>query len=223
MAATGVCVVRHRVPVLDDVSLRIFAGETIAVLGPNGAGKSTLLKCLAGAMRPDGGELLWFNRLQQSCSSIRRPIGFLGHEHGLYWELTARENLVFAGRMYGVEQPLEHAERSLKAASLVHIANKRVAQLSQGLRQRVAIIRAAVHDPRLVLLDEPFASLDAQGGAWLDALFDEWRHAGKAVCFVSHDVHHSNALADRIVTLEAGRIVNVATSARRLTLSQRSA
>lgn len=223
VAAAGVWVVRNRVPVLSDVSLNILAGETIAILGPNGAGKSTLLKCLAGVIRPDRGEFRWFDRLPQCNSSIRRQIGFLGHEHGLYGELTARENLVFAGRMYGVKQPSEQADSALEAASLTQVANKRVVQLSHGLRQRVAVVRAAIHNPRLVLLDEPCASLDVQGRAWLDTRFDEWRHAGTSVCFVSHDFNHSNALADRVVTLEGGRIVNVETAKRRHTLSQRSA
>lgn len=217
------CVVRNRVAILNDISLQIRVGEAVAILGPNGAGKSTLLKCFAGAVRPDRGELCWFGNSSASSPKVRRKIGFSGHEHGLYGELTTLENLVFAARMYGLENPAKHVESALAAASLIHLSNKRVALLSQGLRQRVAIVRSTIHNPPLVLLDEPFASLDRQGRAWLDSLFATWRQSGQAVCFASHDAVHSRELADRLVTLDCGRIVDVEDTRAWSPVSRRSA
>lgn len=209
IAAANVCVVRNRVVILNDVSLQIRTGEAIALLGPNGAGKSTLLKCMAGAIRPDRGGIRWFGDSSTCSAKVRRTIGFVGHEHGLYSELTVRENLVFAAGMFGAERPAKHVASALAEASLAHLADKRVALLSQGLRQRVAIIRSTIHKPSLILLDEPAASLDSQGRAWLDSIFAAWRRSRQTVCFVSHDAGHSRTIADRVVTLDHGRVVAI--------------
>ena len=207
--AIGITVVRNRVPVLREVVLSVRPGETVALMGPNGAGKSTLLRCLAGAARPDRGTIRWFGNAAGRSMADRRRIGLAGHESGLYFELTALENLIFAARMYGVVRPDNRAKELLAAAGLEPLTNRLVGQLSQGLRQRLAIARAVVHEPQLILLDEPFASLDAQGRDWLEQLFRQWRRAGRTVCFVSHDVRDSRGLADRLVSLDAGRIVEV--------------
>jgi heme exporter protein A len=205
--AIGLTVVRNRVPVLREIVLSVRPGEAVALMGPNGAGKSTLLRCLAGAVRPDRGTIRWFGSSAARSLTVRRQIGFIGHESGLYSELTTLENLVFAGRMYGVACPDKRAKELLAAAGLEPLTDRLVGQLSQGLRQRLAIARAVVHEPQLVLLDEPFASLDAQGRDWLEQLFHHWRRDGSTVCFVSHDPRDSRGLADRLVSLDAGRIV----------------
>lgn len=223
VTAVNMHVVRNRVPILNDISLTIVAGETIALLGPNGAGKSTLLKCFAGAIRPARGSLRWFHDSSACHPAIRRRIGFSGHEHGLYGELTTLENLIFAARMQRLEQPTKLAEGALTAAALAHLSGKRVALLSQGLRQRVALVRSTIHDPPLILLDEPFASLDGAGRAWLNSLFDLWRHSGRSVCFASHDAPHSREFADRVVSLDRGRIAGVEYMQPRPCLAQRSA
>ncbi len=223
ISAAGLRVVRNRVSILSDITLKVRAGETVAILGPNGAGKSTLLKCFAGAIRPDRGELCWFGDSSICSSGVRRKIGLAGHEPGLYGELTLAENLLFAARMYGIGNPEKHVEGLLAAASLAHLCDKRVALLSQGLRQRATIVRSTVHAPPLILLDEPFASLDSHGRAWLESLFESWRRSGRTVCFVSHDAAHSRAHADRLVTLDCGRIVDVEEMHQRPPLARRSA
>jgi heme ABC exporter ATP-binding subunit CcmA len=205
--AIRLTIVRNRVPVLCELNLSVTVGEMVALNGPNGAGKSTLLKCLAGALRPDRGEIRWFGNSARHSRADRRRLGFAGHESGLYAELTALENLVFAGRMYGMERPRQRAIELLSVAGLEPSTNRLAGQLSQGLRQRLAIARAVVHEPQLILLDEPSASLDAQGRDWLERMFDEWRRVGRTVCFASHDLRDSRELADRIVSLDAGRIV----------------
>jgi heme exporter protein A len=117
------------------------------------------------------------------------------------------ENLVFAGRMYGIRDAAEIARKLLADAGLEWAAVRPVGNLSQGMCRRLAIARAIVHEPVLLLLDEPFASLDAHGQDWLERLFQSWRVQGRAVCFASHDVRQSHSLADRTVLLDRGRII----------------
>jgi ABC-type multidrug transport system ATPase subunit len=133
----------------------------------------------------------------------------VGQECGLYAELTALENLLFAGRMNGVANVHERAAALLGEAGIESQADRPAGQLSQGVRQRLAIARALVHDPWLIVLDEPSSSLDAAGRQWLERLFERWCRAGRTVCFASHDAAQSRSLADRIIHLDAGRIVAI--------------
>ena len=206
MDVSGLTVVRDRVPVLCEVHLAVRRGETLAVMGPNGAGKSTLLKCLAGLMRPSRGDIRWFGTFTGPVADVRRKIGFVGHECGLYRELTALENLTFAGRMYGVDHPGERARNLLRDGGLEWTADRQVARLSQGVCRRLAIARALVHEPKLILLDEPFASLDENGRHRLERLFQQWRHEGRTVCFAGHDIGQCTLLADRTVRLDRGHV-----------------
>ena len=206
---TGLTVVRDRLPVLRDIYLSLSQGDAVALRGPNGAGKSTLLGCIAGIVRPEQGDIRWFGNRASSSLAVRRRIGFAAHEPGLYFELTALENLVFAGRMYGVPDAVRHAIELLTDAGLEAAANRMVGQLSQGMRQRLAIIRAVVHEPDLILLDEPFSGLDADGRDWLERRFQTWRAAGRTVCFASHNPRASDDLAERVISLDNGCIVDI--------------
>ena len=206
VVANGLSVERGRVPILHDIDLTISKGEVVALMGPNGAGKSTLLACLTGGLRPTSGAICFFGNAARGSAAVKRQIGFAGHQAGLYRELTALENLMFAARMYGVDCPRERARALLAEAGLEPMAHRPVAELSQGMRRRLAIARVQVHDPRLILLDEPFASLDANGSQWLELLFQRWRTWKRTVCFASHDAEQSRRLADRVVWLDAGRI-----------------
>ncbi len=141
-------------------------GQCVAIIGANGSGKSTLLRCLAGLLRPDAGSVRWFGQ-PAGGAALRAWIGFMGHESGLYSQLSVYENLLFAARMYGLPHPAARAEHWAAEVGLAAHAHRRVAQLSQGMRQRAALARALIHQPRLVLLDEPFVGLDAHGAAWL--------------------------------------------------------
>ncbi len=204
--AAGLSVALGRVPVLRDVDLAVGRGESVALMGPNGAGKSTLLRCLAGSLRAGRGVVRWSGRPATRSTDGRRQIGYVGHECGLYAELTALENLIFFGRMYGVRGVHKRARALLAACGIAARADDPVGRLSRGLQQRVAIARALVHDPPLVLFDEPFANLDVDGRRWLAELFHEWRQAGRTICFATHDVRQGHTLADRIVWLDAGRV-----------------
>lgn len=221
--ADGLTVVHGRLPVLHDVDLEIAIGESVAVMGPNGAGKSTLLNCLAGAVRPAAGRIRWFGEASARSNLVRRQIGFAGREAGLYDELTVTENLLFAGRMCGVSDVHNRVAELLAVSSLQPLAHRPVGQLSLGMRQRVAILRALVHEPRLLVLDEPSANLDTKGHEWLKRRLAQWQSAGQTVCFASHDAAISHALADRIVHLDAGRVVEVEQGNCHVTTLRRSA
>jgi ABC-type multidrug transport system ATPase subunit len=205
----GLNAVYGRVPVLRDVDLTIAEGESIAVMGPNGVGKSTLMRCLVGALRPAAGHICWFGEATTRRDYVRRQIGYVGQECGLYAELTVVENLLFAGRMYGVANVHDRAEALLAECGMKSQAHRPAGHLSQGMRQRLAIVRAIMHEPRFIVLDEPSSNLDTAGRQWLDWLFKDWRRAGRTVCFASHDATQSSNLADRIVHLNAGRMVAI--------------
>jgi len=207
--AVGVTVVYERVPVLRDIDLAIATGETVALMGPNGAGKSTLLKSLVGAVRPTTGCVRWFENPSPRRIRTRRRIGVVGEEMGLYAELTVTENLRFAGRMFGVSTVSDRVASLLVECGLKAQADRPVGQLSLGTRQRVAILRALVHEPQFLVLDEPSCNLDEEGRSWLEGLFRRWRSSGRTLCFASHDATECRTLADRIVHLEAGRIVAI--------------
>jgi ABC-type multidrug transport system ATPase subunit len=185
--------------------LVVAAGEIVVLAGNNGAGKTTLLRCLAGRLRLAAGEVLWFGR---SPSPLRHPlIGFVAHESHLYPELTAGENLLFAARMYALPQPRQHVLAMLAKTGLERHAGQAAGRLSQGLRQRLSLAAALLHDPPIVLLDEPFAGLDAAGRVWLEGWIRELRTRQRAIVFSSHDDRQSQVLADRMVELRSGQLL----------------
>jgi heme exporter protein A len=195
-------------PILADVDLQVSAGEFVAVLGANGAGKSTLLKVLATLVRPSSGELHLFGRAVGGDSrALRGRIGLIGHQSMLYRDLTARENLEFFAKLYGVERPAERAARLLAVIGLTNRADDAVKSFSRGMVQRVAIARAIVHDPQLILADEPFDGLDAPSVVATEQLLARLHGAGKTLVLVNHDIGQSLAIAPRAVVIRGGRIV----------------
>jgi heme ABC exporter ATP-binding subunit CcmA len=210
--ANGLCRVFGSRVVLSKIDLRVAAGESIALTGANGAGKTTLLRCLAAALRPSAGEVRWFGQLAGADASTRRLVGMVAHESFLYPHLTVRENLVFAARMCGLPEPLRQADRWINSIGLRPHAQRPSARLSKGMRQRLAVARALVHDPRILLLDEPFAGLDAAGSQWLMELLRELRGRGRTVCFTTHDEGKARLLADQVFYLQSGRLRQFAAS-----------
>ncbi len=192
--------------VLDKVDLEVAAGETVVLRGANGAGKTTLLRCLATIIRPTSGEVRWFGQPALGNPRARRLLGMVAHESRLYPHLTLRENLLFAARMCDVSAPRQRAEQLLEEAGLRRYAEHTPPLLSQGMRQRLAVARALVHDPPILLLDEPFAGLDAEGTAWLFRLFVDLRARGRTLAFVLHDEEKAFRLADRVLELRQGRL-----------------
>jgi heme exporter protein A len=192
--------------VLDRVDLDVAAGETVVLTGGNGAGKTTLLRCLASIIRPGGGEVRWFGRPAAGDHRARRLLGMVAHQNRLYPHLSVRENLVFAARMCDVAGPRQRAEELLAQAGLERHAQRMPPELSHGLRQRLAVLRAVVHDPPILLLDEPFTGLDAEAAAWLFRLLFDLRGRGRTMVFVLHDEQAGLRLADRILELRQGRL-----------------
>jgi heme exporter protein A len=195
-----------RVRILRGIELSVRAGEALAVVGPNGAGKTTLLRLLAGLMRPTAGEVrIMGEPLTRGADRIRRAIGLLSHQSLLYNDLTLLENLTFAARLYGLERPRTLAAASLEQAGLGARAHELPRRLSRGLLQRAAIARALLHDPQVLLLDEPFTGLDA-GAA--DRLRTDLRgriSQGLGVVLVTHHLAEAWDLATRLAVLVEGR------------------
>jgi heme exporter protein A len=186
------------------LDLTLPRGSTLAVLGPNGAGKSTLLRLLAGLARPSSGTLSVAGD-ERGRAERRRRIGLLGHATFLYPTLTCRENLHLAARLCGLRDGAARTERWLEAMDLSFVADRRVAALSRGLAQRVAIARALLHDPELLLLDEPFTGLDPRAAARLGERLVALRSPRTSTILVSHDLFRAAALADLALVLVAGR------------------
>jgi heme exporter protein A len=195
--------------VLDAVDLEIAAGESVAITGANGAGKTTLLGCLASVLRPDGGEVYWFGHRAGRDVALRRRIGVVAHESGLYSHLTLRENLIFAARMGGMKDARHRADQWLDMVGLAPHADVLPTRLSRGMRQRLAVARALIHDPALLLLDEPFTSLDTAGTEWLLTLLADLRDRGRTICFVAHEQEKVRRLAQRVLELRDGRIYDI--------------
>jgi len=197
---------KHRfgaVRALDDVSFSVQPGQTLAVFGPNGAGKTTLLKVLAGLIQPQRGSA--------QVQGGRRAIGWIGHQPQLYAQLTVRENLRFWASLYDVSP----SDDLLSRLGLDDHADRPVGALSRGLVQRVAIARALVHDPTVLLLDEPFTGLDRVAAEALSRLVRRHVAAGRATVLVTHNVEEGTELATDVAFMRAGRFVHFAPRAGR--------
>jgi heme exporter protein A len=201
-------------PVLRGVSLAVPGGATVALLGPNGAGKTTLLRILATLARPSAGAVTIDGLdLRRDAQAIRQRIGYLGHQPLHYEELTAEENLDFFARMYGVRDRQMRVDALLERVGLRLKAHERVRNLSRGQTQRLALARAVLHEPSVLLLDEPDAGLDEQGVALLEEILRERAHAGRTAIFTTHDLAWGLRVADRVVALVAGRVTYDGTAA----------
>jgi heme ABC exporter ATP-binding subunit CcmA len=192
--------------VLRGVDVRVRAGEALVVAGANGAGKTTLLRVLAGLARPSAGEVRILGvPVGPSTPDARRPIGFVSHLSMLYDDLTVHENVVLAARLYGSRDPDAAARRALEAVGLADRGDEQPRRLSRGLLQRASIARAVVHEPRLLLLDEPFTGLDAPAAERLRALLRQRLAAGLALVLVTHHLAEAWDLASRVAVLAGGR------------------
>ena len=205
--ASGVCRNFGRRRAVDGVDLSLGAGESLALFGPNGAGKTTLLRLIAGLLAPTAGSVRVLGRALRSESTSRASIGLISHQSMLYRALTARENVEFAARLYGSPEPRAAALRALERMRVADRADTPVRALSRGLQQRVSIARAIAHEPRVVLLDEPYTGLDAAGGAALTDMLQLLRAAGASLLLVTHNVDEGLAVASHAAIMLSGRLV----------------
>ncbi len=190
---------------LRGVTLQVAEGESLVVFGPNGAGKTTLLKILATLMRPSGGLVRLFEADPHQDPQLRRRVGVVSHHSYLYVGLTGLENLQFTARAFSVPDPLARAEALLEAVGLWERRYDAVRTYSRGMTQRLSIARALVHDPPLLLLDEPFTGLDRHAAGVLVRLLDQMR-GSRTVVLTTHSIEQGLALCDRVAILIDGQV-----------------
>lgn len=192
-------------PALRDIHLEIRQGDCVALLGRNGAGKTTLLRIIAGLSRPSRGGI----RIQGSdvrAADTKRRIGILGHGIAIYDELSAFENLRIFGAIYGLADPKRRAMEWLERTGLDRVRDGLVREFSRGMRQRLAVARAFLHDPAVLLLDEPFTALDDRAIAVLQSLLKGAREQGRTILMSTHQLREALELATRVVLINRGAI-----------------
>ena len=193
------------------VSFTCQAGQIVALLGANGAGKSTLLSIASTLLEPSSGSVLYGDRTaRQGGDALRQRIGVLGHDLYIYPELTAAENLAFFARLYGIGDVPRAVAAALAHAALEERAHDPVSAFSRGMRQRLALERALIHAPRLLLLDEPFTGLDDASAEALQQRLTAVRSAGAIVLLTTHDLEAIEAVADDAYVLVKGRAERLA-------------
>ena len=195
------------ITVLESVDLAVDAGETVVLLGPNGAGKTTLLRMLALLLAPTGGRLVLFGTdAGRAPAALRRRIGYVGHEISCYPELSAAENLAFYAQLFRVSDAPGRIARLLAWAGLEGAGRRPVRAYSRGMGQRLALARALLHEPDLLVLDEPFSGLDPDAVERLQQQLLELRAAGHSILLATHDVERAAPIASRLAILHRGRI-----------------
>ena len=194
---------------LSGVDLRLAEGDFLTLFGPNGAGKTTLIRILATLMRPSAGRVLIGGLDVAECTAqVRRLIGVVSHQTFLYRDLTAEENLLLYARLYDVPEPRERVREALDRVALGPRACDPVRTLSRGMQQRVSIARAVLHDPAILLLDEPYNGLDQHAAASLTGILQEMALRGRTVLMTTHDLEQGLALSKRVGILSGGRLAH---------------
>jgi heme ABC exporter ATP-binding subunit CcmA len=194
---------------VDGVDLTLHPGDCLALFGPNGAGKTTLLRIIAGLLRPTSGTVHVGGKSLRDDAAARAHVGLISHQSMLYRVLTARENVEFAAKLYGLVDARGAATRALERMRVLDRANTPVRSLSRGLQQRVSIARAIVHEPSVVLLDEPYTGLDAAGGAALTDMLRVLRAGGASLVLVTHNIDEGLDVATRAAIMLGGRIARI--------------
>lgn len=195
--------------ILRGVDLSINKGETVAILGPNGAGKSTLLKVLATLIKPTSGDIKINGlELKKNQIAIKKILGYLPHSSLLYDHYSPLENLVFFGNIYGVKDVEKRAKELVKEVGLSFFLNEPVKNFSRGMIQRIAIARAIVHEPEILLLDEPHTGLDQGAISILNTVILAMKKKGTTTLMVTHDFKQAAEICDRIIIVKHGKIVD---------------
>ena len=194
--------------VLNRIDCQIRPGESIALFGGNGSGKSTLLKIVATLLTPSTGKVQTFGFNPKNKREIRRRIRFLPHEKQLYGALSVLENLQLAAGIRGVKHPRQQIESALERMRIREMQHRPVAHLSEGLKKRVMIAKLLIGESELVLLDEPYPTLDQEGKEIMTELIRDWKQRGSTILMASHDHEPTLAQANRLLVLEAGKITH---------------
>lgn len=194
---------------VDGVTFALTGSECLAVFGPNGAGKTTLLRMLAGLLKPTAGTARIGGVELPGGPDVRAAVGLISHASMLYGALTSRENVELAAKLYSIPDARGAALRALERMRVADRAETPVRALSRGLQQRVSLARAMVHEPEVVLLDEPFTGLDAAGAAALTDALTGLRSQGAALILVTHNIEEGLSLATQAAIMRDGRFVRV--------------
>ena len=207
-----------RFAALRGVSAEFDGGRFHAILGDNGAGKTTLLRALAGLARPTQGTISVFGKSPQAAC---RDIGYMAHPSLLYDEMSGMENLRYFARLYGISGD-GHCEKAIRSVGLDPTLMRGVGQYSQGMRQRMSLARAILHDPKVLLLDEPFSNVDVHSAQEMVQLLKGMRDSGKTIFVVTHQAMLLEGIADEFIWMQAGQIVDRTASAKYSPNSPRS-
>ena len=194
-------------PALRSISFSVEPGACLALLGRNGAGKTTLLRLVAGFSSPGRGRVRIFGEGPRATTT-RRRVGILGHGISVYEELSGLENLLLFGRLYGLPDPARSARQWLERTGLERVADGLAREFSRGMRQRLAVARAFLHDPDLLLLDEPFTALDDRAVAVLHSVLREALSRGATVVMSTHQIREALELATHVALLVQGRLAH---------------
>jgi ABC-2 type transport system ATP-binding protein len=198
------------IPAIEDVSFRVAAGEVVGFLGPNGAGKSTTVKIITGMLRPNDGRVLFEGQdIAKDMVAFRAVIGYVPEEAQLYTYLSGLEYLQLVGRLRGLDEALLEAKatRLLKLLSLESWQYSPISTYSKGMRQRVLIAAALLHDPRLLIFDEPLSGLDVVSGRLFKDLLELLAAEGKAVLYISHVLEVVEQVCNRVIVIARGRVL----------------
>jgi len=199
---------------VDNLSLKIMRGEVFGLLGPNGAGKTTTVRMICGLLRPTSGRVLVFGyEMPREALKARRHIGLLPQESDVYEMLTGRENLEYFGRLYGLEgeELRRRVDEALELVGLTERADDRAGEYSGGMKRRLMVARAIVHDPELVILDEPTMGLDVFAVRRIRRLIRRLAEGGRTVLLTTNDLEDAERTCDRVAIIDKGRLVALGT------------
>jgi len=196
----------HFLPVLDDLTLSIDDGALCILVGANGAGKTTLLRILAGLIRADQGEIKVGGQFINEGSQFRRQLGYVGHQPMFYHDLTAAENLRHYARLYQLTDAAERVQSRIRSVGLLDHQHKPVRTFSRGMQQRLSIARALLHDPNILLFDEPYTGLDQEAAQFLDERLQSLHQPGHTILLAAHRPQRLLSTASHIAWLKKGKI-----------------
>jgi ABC-2 type transport system ATP-binding protein len=196
---------------VDDVSFEVQKGETFGLLGPNGAGKTTTIKMLCGLLKPDAGTITLDGKTNPGLTDVRMSFGVVPQSLALYGELSALENLLFFGRIYGLSgQKLKERTRTcLEIAGLTERSKERVSKYSGGMKRRLNMVCSLLHDPPILLLDEPTVGVDPQSRNLIFETIEEMSKQGRTIIYTTHYMEEAQRLCDRVAIIDHGRILDM--------------
>jgi ABC-2 type transport system ATP-binding protein len=196
---------------VDDVSFEVSKGETFGLLGPNGAGKTTTIRILCGLLRPDAGSVTLDGNTDPELIRVRLSLGVVPQALAIYEELSARENLLFFGRLYGLRgrELKERTKDCLEIAGLAQRSNQRVSKYSGGMKRRLNIVCSLMHDPPILLLDEPTVGVDPQSRNLIFETIEGMKREGRTIIYTTHYMEEAQRLCDRVAILDHGRILDM--------------